>query len=116
MCPASTLVAARHAEHPRAPRCPMSRAILTLTPPPADQRIVYGPGPQHFGDLRLPAGSGPHPVIVYIHGGFWRAEYDLAHAGHACAALTAATGAASWNVEYRRVGDAGGGWPGTLLD
>jgi acetyl esterase/lipase len=50
-----------------------------------------------------------------IHGGFWRARYDLAHAGHLCAALTA-KGLATWNLEYRRVGNEGGGWPGTLED
>ena len=50
-----------------------------------------------------------------IHGGFWRAKYDLMHAGHLCAALTA-KGIATWNVEYRRVGNPGGGWPGTFED
>ena len=50
-----------------------------------------------------------------IHGGYWRARYDLGHSGHFCAALTA-KGVATWNVEYRRVGNRGGGWPGTLED
>ena len=50
-----------------------------------------------------------------IHGGFWRAKYDLKHAGYLCAALTA-KGLATWNVEYRRVGNPGGGWPGTFED
>jgi acetyl esterase/lipase len=50
-----------------------------------------------------------------IHGGFWRNKYDLAHAGHLCAGLTE-RGFATWNVEYRRVGDPGGGWPGTFED
>ena len=50
-----------------------------------------------------------------IHGGYWRAKYDLKHAGHLCAALTA-KGLATWNVEYRRVGNPGGGWPGTFED
>jgi acetyl esterase/lipase len=50
-----------------------------------------------------------------IHGGFWRAKYDLLHAGHLCAALTA-KGFATWNLEYRRVGDPEGGWPGTFDD
>ncbi len=31
------------------------------------------------------------------------------------AALTEA-GIATWNVEYRRLGNAGGGWPGTFQD
>jgi acetyl esterase/lipase len=93
----------------------VSRDILDLPAPGADARLAYGPEPQQFGELRLPAGAGPHPVLVVIHGGFWRARYSLEHIGHLCAALTAA-GLATWNVEYRRVGDAGGGWPGTFHD
>lgn len=89
--------------------------ILDLAAPKADRRISYGPNPLQFGDLRLPSGPGPHPVIIYIHGGFWKAAYSLEHAGHACAALAKA-GAATWNIEYRRIGDSGGGWPGTFDD
>jgi dipeptidyl aminopeptidase/acylaminoacyl peptidase len=93
----------------------MSDDILTLPPPAADTRLAYGTDPNQFGDLRLPTGRGPFPVVLNIHGGFWRAKYDLLHAGHLCAALSK-KGLASWNLEYRRVGNAGGGWPGTLED
>ena len=87
--------------------------ILSLASPPADERVPYGSDAHQFGDLRLPMGNGPHPVVMNIHGGFWRNEYDLTHAGHLCAALTA-KGVATWNLEYRRIGNPGGGWPGTL--
>jgi acetyl esterase/lipase len=93
----------------------MSEDILTLPPPPADTRLAYGSDPNQFGDLRLPKARGPFPVAMNIHGGYWRAKYDLAHAGHLCAALTQ-KGIATWNVEYRRVGNPGGGWPGTFED
>jgi len=93
----------------------MSDEILTLPPPPADARAAYGTDPHQFGDVRLPKTKGPFPVVMNIHGGYWRAKYDLAHAGHLCAALTA-RGLATWNIEYRRVGDPGGGWPGTFED
>jgi acetyl esterase/lipase len=89
--------------------------ILTLPPPKADARIPYGHDPLQFGDLRLPKGPGPHPVVIFVHGGYWRNAYNLDHAGHVCAALARA-GAATWNIEYRRIGDPGGGWPGTLDD
>jgi acetyl esterase/lipase len=89
--------------------------ILTLPPPAADARLAYGADPNQFGDLRIPKTKGPFPVGMNIHGGFWRAKYNLAHAGHLCAALTA-KGIATWNVEYRRVGNPGGGWPGTFED
>ena len=89
--------------------------ILSLAAPPADERVHYGSDAQQFGELRLPKGTGPHPVVMNIHGGFWRNEYDLAHAGHLCAALTA-NGVATWNLEYRRIGNPDGGWPGTLDD
>lgn len=92
-----------------------SEDILTAPPPPADARISYGSDANQFGEIRLPKTKGPFPVVMNIHGGFWRAQYGLAHAGHLCAALTA-KGLATWNVEYRRVGNHGGGWPGTFED
>lgn len=92
-----------------------SEDILSLTPPLADRRVAYGADPNQFLDVRLPHGTGPHPVLVNIHGGYWRAKYNLAHAGHLCEALRAA-GVATFNVEYRRVGNDGGGWPGTFAD
>jgi acetyl esterase/lipase len=93
----------------------MPEDILELAPPKADQRIHYGADPLQFADLRLPSGKLPCPVVMKIHGGFWRAAYDLVHTGHFCAALTHA-GFATFNVEYRRVGNPGGGWPGTFDD
>jgi acetyl esterase/lipase len=89
--------------------------ILSLPPPPFDQRVAYGADPNQFLEVRLPPGKGPFPALLNIHGGFWRAKYDLAHNGHLCEALRAA-GVATFNVEYRRVGNSGGGWPGTFAD
>jgi acetyl esterase/lipase len=94
----------------------MSEEILSKTAPPADARIAYGPDPNQFFDLRLPkTGRSAYPLVVNIHGGYWRAKYNLDHAGHLCAALTA-DGVASANLEYRRVGNPGGAWPGTFAD
>ncbi|HEX2912389.1 MAG TPA: alpha/beta hydrolase [Chloroflexia bacterium] len=84
-------------------------------PPKPHERLRYGSGLHHFGDLRLPAGDGPFPVVISIHGGFWRARYNLEYMGHLCEDL-AKRGIATWNIEYRRIGDEGGGWPGTLQD
>jgi acetyl esterase/lipase len=92
-----------------------SEAILNKRPSDPDLRISYGRDPDQFVDLRVPAGEGPHPVVFFIHGGFWRAKYDLSHTAHLCDALKHA-GIATWNVEYRRVGNPGGGWPGTIED
>jgi acetyl esterase/lipase len=89
--------------------------ILSLAPPKADARVAYGSDGNQFLDLRMPLGKGPHALAICIHGGFWRARYDLGYFGHLCAALTA-KGVATANVEYRRVGNAGGGWPGTFAD
>lgn len=90
-----------------------SEDILTDPPPAAaDERIAYGPLPKQFGDLRLPAADDQlSPLAVVLHGGYWRAIYNLIHTGHLCEALKAA-GIASWNVEYRCQGDVGGIWPG----
>lgn len=88
---------------------------LRLPQPAPDQRLPYGPDPLHHGELRLPAGTGPHPVAVVVHGGCWLAEYDLAYMSGLAAALAEA-GIATWSVEYRRIGNQGGGWPGTFAD
>lgn len=93
----------------------MGREIMTLPAPPYDHKIAYGDDPFQFGYLRLPKSEGPHPVAIVIHGGFWRAAFDLEHSGHMCAALTRA-GIATWSLEYRRIGNPGGGWPGTCED
>lgn len=93
----------------------MSENILTLPPPPADDRVAYGSDPNQFLDFRFPKVKGPFPLVINIHGGYWRAKYNLDHAGHLCAALTA-SGLATANLEYRRVGNEGGGWPATFAD
>lgn len=92
-----------------------SEDILATTPPAADLRLPYGKDSNQFIDVRAPEGKGPHPVVFFIHGGYWRAKYDLTYAGHLCHALKK-MGIATWNIEYRRVGNAGGGWPGTFED
>jgi acetyl esterase/lipase len=83
--------------------------------PPADRRMAYGDHPSQFVDFRYPAESPGELLAIYIHGGFWRARIDLSHSGHPCAAIAAA-GHLSASIEYRRAGEEGGGWPGTLDD
>jgi acetyl esterase/lipase len=94
--------------------------ILSKPQPPPDERVAYGADANQFLEVRLPRAPGrragfAHPVLLNIHGGFWRAKYDLAHAGHLCEALRA-SGVATFNLEFRRVGNPGGGWPGTFED
>lgn len=100
---------------PASPQEMSFRDVLKLQAAPADARIAYGPGPQQFGELWIPGGRGPHPVAVVIHGGCWRAPFGEDHLRPLCAALARA-GVAAWCLEYRRVGDDGGGWPGTFED
>lgn len=77
--------------------------------------VAYGDHPSQVADLLVPPGDGPHPVLVLVHGGFWRADFDRTLmdplAGNAVR-----RGSAVWNIEYRRVGEPGGGWPTTLAD
>lgn len=97
----------------------MSNDWIFSTPPPAaDVQIAYGNDSYQFAELRLPSArsdSEPFPLLIVIHGGYWLAEYGLDHITHLCANL-AERGIASWCVEYRRLGNEGGGWPGTFLD
>jgi acetyl esterase/lipase len=75
----------------------------------ASQRHSYGDDPSQYGVL-----YGEGPVAVLIHGGFWKAEYGLELMDALCADLVA-RGWATWNIEYRRIGN-GGGVPETLDD
>lgn len=92
-----------------------STDIDTLPAKPATARLAYGDDALQFGDLRLPDGPGPFPVVIVIHGGCWLSRWGLQNSTALADALRDA-GVATWNIEYRRMGDAGGGWPHTFLD
>lgn len=85
---------------------------------PSGGTFSYGDDPSQFGELSLPEGP-PRGVVVVIHGGFWKAAYDLS-LGRPLAASLVEQGWAAWNLEYRRVGPAGsgggGGAPQTFHD
>lgn len=82
----------------------------------ADYRIRYGDASEQFSDLRVPTSRGPHPVVVLIHGGCLKAEYATLRDLAPMAEALKAKGIATWNIEYRRLGQPGGGWPGTYQD
>jgi acetyl esterase/lipase len=114
---------------------PDSREVLTRPAPPPDVTLTYGPHPCHVIDVRLPA-QLPAPLVVMIHGGFWRSEYDRTHTGPMTAALASAgyvvaipefrrtdgrrgrlfrrKGGARGRLFRRKGGE--GGWPGTFDD
>jgi acetyl esterase/lipase len=76
----------------------------------------YGDKRSQFGELYLPAGEGPFPVAVVLHGGFWKAQYSRKLMRPLCHDLVERRWAA-WNLEYRRLGRlSGGGWPTTFDD
>lgn len=79
--------------------------------------ISYGADTLQFGELWLPkaAAKNSSPLIVLIHGGCWLNAYDIKHT-HALSTALSHAGYAVWAVEYRRTGDEGGGWPGSLND
>lgn len=77
------------------------------------EQIAYGDDPSQFGELTRPTGT-PRGVVVVVHGGFWKAAYDL-DLGRPLAKDLAAKGWIAWNLEYRRIGN-GGSWPQTFDD
>ena len=90
--------------------------VLERPSPPPDLTLRYGPRPGHVLDLRLPQAPGrTAPLIVLIHGGFWRPAYDRTHLGPMGYALAAA-GYMVAVPEYRRAGMAEEGWQGTFND
>lgn len=80
------------------------------------QTHAYGPEASQFGTLRLPAGDGPFPVVALIHGGCWTKGYATLADIDAFGMALVEKGIAVWNIEYRQVGEAGAGWPGTFDD
>jgi acetyl esterase/lipase len=82
---------------------------------PPDHTLSYGNDANQFGQLFLPQGRGPFPVAVVIHGGCWKKFADLKNTLPMSDALRK-VGVATWNIEYRRVDNEGGGWPGTYRD
>jgi acetyl esterase/lipase len=89
--------------------------ILALPSAPPVAKIPYGRGPAQYAELRLPIGDGPFPVVVVIHGGCWIHYATAQYTSHLASALMQ-EGWATWNLEYRRAHEPGGGWPGTFLD
>src|SRR4029453_9033935 len=95
---------------------PLAAAAAPIACTTTPSRIIYGDDSRfQFGDLRVPSGPGPHPVAVIIHGGCWLNLFGLDLMDGTSEALTAA-GLATWNIEYRRLGDPGGGYPNTFTD
>lgn len=98
-------------------RAPITFNQLLVRPrTAADHRIAYGPDALQFGELWLPRARGRHPVIVLIHGGCWRADLPGTELMDYMAADLRDRGYAVWNLEYRRIGHPGGGYPGTFQD
>ena len=109
----TTVAAAQQAEKPPSAEQLAHRADAAAGPPTATVR--YGPDALRSGELRLPKGQGPFPVAIVIHGGCWVAE--MGGTGmQGFSEMLRKRGIATWDIDYRRVGHEGGGWPGTFQD
>ena len=99
--------------------------VATLPVASPQHVLSYGTGQFQFGELWLPTSNASgtsksdfefkHPLLVLIHGGCWLNSFDIRHT-HALSTALAQAGYAVWSVEYRRIGDEGGGWPGSYED
>ena len=89
---------------------------LALHGPAPTVQLAYGTAPSQYAQLFRPEGSGPFPVVVLVHGGCWTVEFGGIRQMRNVAGALAAQGIAVWNVEYRRVDEPGGGYPGTYQD
>ena len=111
------------ARHALAPRISMTApTFLTwddLTHRPRgtpDATVTYGADPLQRVDLWRPAGPGPHPVVLMVHGGCWQTSIADRRLMDWVAADLREQGLAVWNIDYRGVDRAGGGYPGTFHD
>jgi acetyl esterase/lipase len=90
--------------------------VLEIETTEPDYRIYYGPDSLQHADLWLPDGDGPHPVVVMVHGGCWLSNLPGTELMNPAAEALKNAGFAVWNIEYRRLGHDGGGYPGTFTD
>ena len=98
------------------PRLMTPQDLQALPSRPPDRRVSYGKDSSQYGELRVPEGTGPHPVVALVHGGCFKAAYATTRDLAPMADTLKAKGIATWNIEYRRLGEPGGGWPDTYLD
>jgi acetyl esterase/lipase len=89
--------------------------IASMKPAAADETVRYGPEAAQVVDVYRPSTPGPHPAVILVHGGCWKRQVGRETLSNVARALTA-RGVAVWNVEYRRVDEPGGGYPGTYQD
>ncbi|WP_425254542.1 alpha/beta hydrolase [Janthinobacterium sp. NFX145] len=115
--PSSLIATALLASAHGAVAAPMSLDdYLALNGPPPTAQIAYGAAPSQYAQLFRPEGSGPFPVVVLVHGGCWTVAFGGIKQMRNVAGALVAQGIAVWNVEYRRVDEPGGGYPGTYED
>jgi acetyl esterase/lipase len=96
---------------------PISYSDLLARPrPEATLTRHYGPEPDQVAELFLPKREGPIRTIVLIHGGCWLAAIPGTVLMDYLAEDLRKRGFAVWNIDYRRIGENGGGYPGTFLD
>ena len=84
--------------------------------PAPSEKIAYGPDPMQFGELWIPDGKGPFPVVLMVHGGCWLSGVAKLSIMNYAADDLRQRGIAVWNIEYRGVDRPGGGYPGTFQD
>ncbi|NJC34922.1 acetyl esterase/lipase [Sphingomonas jejuensis] len=113
LCAAGPSIAAAQDSAPT-PLSTMERRSEALPPP--TETVRYGAEQIQSGELRLPPGNGPFPVAIVIHGGCWNTAISDHSAMPGLSEMLRRRGVATWDIDYRRVGNAGGGWPGTFQD
>jgi acetyl esterase/lipase len=91
-------------------------ALLERARPEPDSTIAYGDDQMQKVDLWLPAGRGPHPTVLMVHGGCWQTEIADRRIMNWIADDLRKRGIAVWNIDYRGVDRSGGGYPGTFAD
>lgn len=91
-------------------------ALERMTVSAPTYTLRYGRAPKQYAELRVPPGRGPFPIVVMVHGGCWDVTFGSSGSIAPVADALTSRGIATLNVQYRVVGDAGGGWPGTMRD
>jgi len=90
--------------------------LLARSRPTPTKVISYGAHPHQYGEVWLPPGKGPFPVVLLVHGGCWLADLPATELVALMAEDLRRRGYFVWSIDYRRIGDEAGGYPATFLD
>jgi acetyl esterase/lipase len=102
----ATSAAPTASAEPAAPVEPATPGAKVARVPPTKSNVAYGTDPNQMLDLYLPQGTGPFPIVLFIHGGGWMNGDKVAKLIPANLQRLLSAGCAVVSINYRFIADA----------